>query len=75
MHMQPIYRVNGFVTKEGDGRAKTNAYISGGTTGINGQALNVGMDIFQRGLCRPSDNKITVEQQDKVIEIIKHCFE
>lgn len=30
MHMQPIYRMNGFVTREGDGRAKTNAYISGG---------------------------------------------
>ena len=29
MHMQPIYRMNGFVTREGDGRAKTNAYISG----------------------------------------------
>ena len=27
MHMQPIYRMNGFVTREGNGRAKTNAYI------------------------------------------------
>ena len=32
MHMQPIYRMNGFVTREGNGRAKTNAYISGGTS-------------------------------------------
>ncbi|MBQ2897484.1 MAG: aminotransferase class V-fold PLP-dependent enzyme [Clostridia bacterium] len=74
MHMQPIYRMNGFVTREGDGRAKTNAYISGGSLGKDGKPLDVGMDIFQRGLCLPSDNKMTVEEQDKVIEIIKSCF-
>lgn len=75
MHMQPIYRMNGFVTREGDGRAKTNAYIAGGAVGKNGNPLDVGMDIFHRGLCLPSDNKMTPEQQDKIIEIIKVCFE
>lgn len=74
MHMQPIYRMNGFVTREGSGRAKTNAYISGGTRGADGMPLDVGMDIFHRGLCLPSDNKMTPEQQDKVIEIIRSCF-
>ena len=68
MHMQPIYRMNGFVTKDGNGRARTNAYIAGDT-------LDVGMDIFSRGLCLPSDNKMTVEQQERVIETIKRCFE
>ena len=68
MHMQPIYRMNGFVTKDGNGRARTNAYIAG-------DALDVGMDIFRRGLCLPSDNKMTVEQQERVIETIKRCFE
>jgi len=33
------------------------------------------MDIFNRGLCLPSDNKMTVEQQDYIIEVIKGCFE
>ena len=75
MHMQPIYRMNGFVTREGSGRAKTNAYIAGGVKGTDGRPLDVGMDIFQRGLCLPSDNKMTVEQQDTVIEIIKRCFD
>ena len=75
MHMQPIYRMNGFVTREGDGRAKTNAYISGGAVGKDGKPLDVGMDIFQRGLCLPSDNKMTAEEQRKVIEIVKGCFE
>ncbi len=74
MHMQPIYRMNGFVTREGDGRAKTNAYITGGAVGKDGKPLDVGMDIFQRGLCLPSDNKMTKEEQEVVIEIVKHCF-
>ena len=74
MHMQPIYRMNGFVTREGNGRAKTNAYIRGGALGKDGKPLDVGMDIFQRGLCLPSDNKMTVEEQEKIIEIVKGCF-
>ena len=68
MHMQPIYRMNPFITNEGNGRAKTNAYISG-------QAPDVSMDIFERGLCLPSDNKMTVEEQDRIIEVIRSCFE
>ena len=75
MHMQPIYRMNGFVTREGDGRAKTNAYISGGAVGQDGRPLDVGMDIFHRGLCLPSDNKMTAEQQDVIIRVIRECFE
>lgn len=68
MHMQPIFRMNPFVTKEGNGRANTNAYIVGKTQ-------DIGMDIFNRGLCLPSDNKMTPEQQDQIIEIIKECFQ
>ena len=67
MHMQPIYRMNGFVTRHGSGRAQTNAYIAG-------EAVDVGADIFQRGLCLPSDNKLTPAQQDQIIEIVKACF-
>ena len=74
MHMQPIYRMNGFVTREGNGRAKTNAYISGGAVGADGNPLDVGMDIFHRGLCLPSDNKMTEEQQNRIIEVIRACF-
>lgn len=36
---------------------------------------DVGADIFNRGLCLPSDIKMTEEQQDKVIQIIKRCFD
>lgn len=75
MHMQPIYRMNKFITREGNGRAKTNAYIAGGAVGVDGKPLDVGMDIFHRGLCLPSDNKMTAEQQDRIIEVIRACFE
>lgn len=68
MHMQPMYRNHAFITVEGSGRCRTNAYIAGG-------CIDVGADIFNRGLCLPSDNKMTVEQQDMVIEVVKACFE
>ena len=68
MHMQPIYRNNGFVTRQGNGRARTNAYIAG-------DVCDVGMDIFNRGLCLPSDNKMTPEQQNVIIEMIRSCFD
>ena len=68
MHMQPIYRMNPFVVRDGSGRARTNAYLDGG-------CADVGMDIFERGLCLPSDNKMTTEQQDRIIEVVRACFE
>lgn len=67
MHMQPIYRTNPFVTVEGNGRGRSNAYIKG-------LGVDIGADIFRRGLCLPSDNKMTKEQQDRIIEIIHRCF-
>lgn len=68
MHMQPMYRMHEFVTVGGSGRAKTNAYIAG-------DVEDVGADIFQRGCCLPSDNKMTEEQQDRIIEVVRACFE
>lgn len=75
MHMQPIYRRNVFVTREGSGKAKFDAYINGGCVREDGKPLEVSMDIFNRGLCLPSDNKMTEEQQNKIIEVIRYCFE
>ena len=67
MHMQPIYRTNAFITVEGNGRGRTNAYIKG-------SGIDVGADIFRRGLCLPSDNKMKPEEQDVIIDIIHCCF-
>lgn len=46
---------------------KDNDFISVG-------GKSVGEDIFNRGLCLPSDIKMTAEEQNAVIEIIKSCF-
>ncbi len=63
MHMQPIYSSHEFITRQGSGRNITDG------------AVDVGADIFERGLCLPSDNKMTPDDQKKVIEIVKRCFE
>ena len=67
MHMQPMYRMHDFITRQGLVRVPTNGSIADGV-------FSVGADIFDRGLCLPSDNKMTLEEQDGVIEIIRSCF-
>ena len=68
MHMQPMYRNNCCVTVDGVLRGRSNAYID------EGAITDVGMDIFERGLCLPSDITMTEEEQDIVIDIIHRCF-
>ena len=65
MHMQPLYRENAFVTKDGICEKDAEG---------NDVSVSVVSDIFRRGLCLPSDNKITPEQQDMMIEVIRRCF-
>lgn len=67
MHMQPYYVNNPFITRDGNGRARTNAYI-------DGTATDAGADIFDRGLCLPSDLNMTEEEQDGVIEVVRGSF-
>jgi dTDP-4-amino-4,6-dideoxygalactose transaminase len=47
-------------------------YLKNDFVSLAGQ--DVGADIFDRGLCLPSDNKMTAEEQTLVIEIIRGCF-
>ena len=68
MHSQPIYRSHAFITANGNGRGQSNAYID------KGNACDIGMDIFKRGLCLPSDNKMNEEQQELIIKLIHRCF-
>ena len=75
MHMQPVYRGNAFITREGNGRAKTNAYIAGVALVQDEKLLDVGKDIFHRGLCLPSDIKMTAEEQNAIIETVRRCFD
>lgn len=68
MHMQPIYQNHGFVTVEGCRNCSEFFYME--KMGV----ADTGADIFCRGLCLPSDIKMTEEEQDRVIEIILACF-
>ena len=68
MHLQPVYRNNIFITADGVNRGRSNAYID------EGKIVDTGADLFHRGLCLPSDNKMTTEQQDIIINIIHRCF-
>ncbi len=68
LHLQPLFRTNPFITKEGNVRTTAQARTADGVQ-------DVGSDIFNRGLCLPSDNKMTPQQQDQVIEIVRSCFE
>ena len=68
MHMQPMYRMHEIVGRDGSLRCRTNAYIEG-------SVADVGADIFARGVCLPSDNKMRVEEQNRIIEVIWACFE
>ena len=68
MHMQPMYRMHEAVGRDGTLRCRTNANIAGGVK-------DIGADIFARGCCLPSDNKMTAEEQEVVIAAIRSCFE
>lgn len=43
--------------------------------GTGEQETSVGADIFEHGLCLPSDLNMTDDQQNQVIEIVKSIFE
>lgn len=59
MHMQPIFKDYSFVTRKGPAQAEES----------------VGSDIFRRGLCLPSDTKMTEKEQNAIIRIIRSCFD
>jgi len=63
MHLQPYFRGRDFITDKGSIRE-----LGAGFT-------DVGSDIFDRGLCLPSDIKMGPKEQEVVIEIIKSCFD
>ena len=65
MHLQPVYRSNNFFTAKGG---------KDGGINVNGD-ISVSDDIFTRGLCLPSDIKMTDCQQAEVIEQIRTLFQ
>lgn len=68
MHMQPMYKHHEFVTRDGSSRFLLKRHLMR-------QARDIGRDIFFRGLCLPSDNKMSESQQSTIIDTIIACFE
>ncbi len=60
MHLQPLYRDFSFVTKEGT---------------VSQMGKSVGEDLFGRGLCLPSDIKMTKEEQNQIISLVRSAFQ
>lgn len=71
MHLQPVYAEYDFFTRDGLSTAKVN--YDGGVGDYN-VPDSVGADIFNRGLCLPSDIKNTKEDMDKIIGIVREQF-
>ena len=69
MHLQPVYRKHRFVTVEGCRNCNDMFYME------KIEPADTGADIFQRGLCLPSDVKMTEEEQKRVIKVVLACFD
>lgn len=61
MYLQPVYRDCPFITREGIWHGE-------------GKGVDVSADIFDRGLCLPSDIKMAAQQQGRIIGIVKSYF-
>lgn len=61
MHLQPVFEEHDFVTDRG---SKLDT----------GDMTSVSEEIFDRGLCLPSDIKNTDEDMERIIKIVRKCF-
>ena len=61
MHLQPVFEQCDFITKDGSIKDKT---------GMG----SVSAEIFEYGLCLPSDIKNTDEDMERIIGIVRGCF-
>lgn len=64
MHLQPVFAENDFITAAGSIR----------DIPAEERRISVSEDIFNRGLCLPSDIKNTPEDMKKIISIVRNCF-
>ncbi len=61
MHLQPVFEEYDFITVNGSKKE-------------NGELASVAEDIFDRGLCLPSDIKNTPEDMELIIKTVRKCF-
>lgn len=61
MHLQPVFADCDFITAVGSKKEGT-------------QGSDIAEDVFNRGLCLPSDIKNTKEDMELIISVIRRCF-
>ena len=71
MHLQPVYADYDFFTKEGLCTAEKDCNVGVGDITTPD---SIGADIFNRGMCLPSDIKNTSEDMEKIIGIVRSFF-
>lgn len=71
MHLQPVYADCDFFTEEGLCTVAKDCSVG---VGDIQNPDSVGADIFNRGLCLPSDIKNTKEDMEKIIGIVRSFF-
>jgi dTDP-4-amino-4,6-dideoxygalactose transaminase len=72
MHLQPLYEKFDFVSCfEDDARELVAASSEDGVGKDYGEIASVSADIFNRGVCLPSDTKMTDDDLTRVCNIIK----
>jgi len=71
MHLQPVYADCDFFTEEGLCTATKDCSVGVGDIEMPD---SVGADIFNRGMCLPSDIKNTPEDMEKIIGIVRSFF-
>lgn len=80
MHLQPVFAEYDFITAKdaasGGAGNDTADGVSGSGKEIadSGKAESVAEDIFNRGLCLPSDVKNTAEDMALIIKTVRKCF-
>ncbi|NBJ02538.1 hypothetical protein D3Z62_21165 [Lachnospiraceae bacterium] len=70
MSMQPVFREFDQITL--DGSKREYAEFDREEFWVR---CDVAKDCFERGLCLPSDIKMTGEEQERIIEIVRSCFD
>lgn len=68
MHLQPMYRNHEFISVDGRRRMFDRCYSR------IMERVDESRDLFGKGICLPSDIRMTEEEQEQVIEIIYACF-
>ena len=64
MHLQPVFEACDFITAKGSIKDEP----------VEENEISVSEDIFNRGLCLPSDIKNTKEDMELIISIVRKCF-